>query len=87
MPAIDTGNIPLKGRQFRAKIVIRMNQVKETILIDAGLCGQCGACVPVCPVDAIYLSPTLLEIDGDTCTLCGDCVLVCPVGALETANG
>jgi len=61
------------------------NELK--IAIDHVLCGQCGGCVAVCPVDAIYLSPDRLEIDNDICISCGDCVQACPVGALGFAVG
>ncbi len=57
-----------------------------SVLIDLNVCGHCGGCVPVCPTDAIYLSPLALEIDDGLCTACGNCVSVCPVGALELAD-
>jgi ferredoxin len=64
-----------------------MKATGQPIIIDSELCGQCGGCVPVCPVDAIYLSPSELAIDNDICTLCGDCVGICPVGALGFGDG
>lgn len=44
-------------------------------------CGYCGACVAVCPVGAIELIETWIEI-AENCTECGICVDVCPIGAL-----
>ncbi len=46
-------------------------------------CVHCGACVSICPVEAI-----VVEEDGrieflDKCVLCGNCVNVCPVRALS----
>ncbi len=46
------------------------------------VCGYCGACVSVCPVDALELVEMWLEIN-DGCVDCGACVKVCPVGALR----
>jgi heterodisulfide reductase subunit A2 len=60
-----------------------MKTISGFIKIDNALCGQCGGCVAVCPVNALYLSPLSLEIDDLICTGCGDCVAACPVGALE----
>ena len=45
-------------------------------------CCYCGGCVGLCPVDAITLYETHLEI-GDACIDCGICVKFCPVVALE----
>ncbi|MBU4222460.1 MAG: 4Fe-4S binding protein [Euryarchaeota archaeon] len=45
-------------------------------------CGYCGACVGVCPVGALELMETWIEVD-DSCTRCGVCAKICPVGALE----
>ncbi len=44
-------------------------------------CGYCGACVGVCPEDALELVETWIEVDKN-CTGCGICAKICPVGAL-----
>lgn len=55
------------------------------IAIDRYRCGYCGACVSVCPNDAIDLIETFIEIDG-RCVDCGICTRACPMGALEIEN-
>lgn len=52
------------------------------ITVNRYRCGYCGACVSVCPNDAIDLVETFIEID-DKCANCGICTKVCPMGALE----
>jgi len=49
------------------------------------LCGYCGACVSVCPVNILELNDWRLEIQP-LCENCGRCIIVCPVGALEEAD-
>lgn len=41
-----------------------------------------GACVDVCPVDAIHEGPDQFYIDPDVCIDCGACEVECPVSAI-----
>ena len=53
--------------------------------VDHSLCHYCGACVAVCPPDAIFLVDTWLEIKT-SCTGCERCVAMCPVHALSMVS-
>ncbi|RKY82808.1 ferredoxin [candidate division KSB1 bacterium] len=53
------------------------------ILIDTNLCDLCGACVAVCPEDAIILQERNIEVMQDRCTKCGLCAAVCPLNVPE----
>jgi UDP-glucose 4-epimerase len=69
----------------------------DTVLRVPGLsvtvgeaCVSCGACLDVCPVEAISLTNGRAHID-DRCKGCGRCVAACPAGAIslqmaETVN-
>ena len=46
-------------------------------------CINCGACEPVCPVEAISEQGDARVIDAATCTDCGACVDTCPVDAIK----
>ena len=46
-------------------------------------CVSCGACEPVCPVEAITEGDEKYEINADTCTDCGACIDECPVDAIS----
>ncbi|MFZ2070080.1 MAG: 4Fe-4S binding protein [Halobacteriota archaeon] len=50
--------------------------------IDRYRCAYCGACVTVCPTDAIGLMGVWIEIKEEKCNYCKACVNICPVGAL-----
>ena len=52
------------------------------ITTNARRCCYCGACVSICPVDALVLEDTNLYA-LDSCTSCAKCVRACPVGALS----
>jgi ferredoxin len=55
------------------------------VIVDRERCGYCGSCVRLCPVDAIRLAETRLQID-ERCTECGLCLDSCPVGAIYYAD-
>ena len=53
------------------------------VTIDRYRCGYCGACVTICPTEAINLIGMWIDIQDEECTRCNVCVNICPVGALE----
>lgn len=55
------------------------------IKVNRYKCGYCGACVSICPMDALDLVETYIEVD-DKYSNCGICTKVCPMGALDIKN-
>jgi ferredoxin len=53
--------------------------------VDKDFCLRCGACVAVCPVDAIEATDGHVR-SNRRCTECGICVKVCPVGAIRVGK-
>ncbi|HPW45222.1 MAG TPA: 4Fe-4S binding protein [bacterium] len=49
-------------------------------------CINCGACDPVCPVEAISEQDDRRVIDPEKCTDCGACLDQCPVDAIKAAE-
>ncbi len=49
-------------------------------------CINCGACDPVCPVEAISEQNDKRVIDPEKCTDCGACVDQCPVEAIKAGE-
>ena len=50
--------------------------------VNTDLCMHCGACVGLCPQNAIYLDDVKIEFNDD-CISCGKCRKACPVGAIR----
>jgi ferredoxin len=46
-------------------------------------CLYCGACVGVCPTQALTLKDTKIVVDETKCISCGACVKICPVAAMK----
>ena len=57
---------------------------RQTVWVDVARCTGCGACVEVCPVEAIALVDGKARVDEETCTGCQACVNRCPEGAIQT---
>ncbi len=51
-------------------------------VVDKETCTGCGACVEVCPVDAIEMDGDVAKV-SDACIDCGQCVDECPVEAIS----
>lgn len=49
-------------------------------------CINCGACVTVCPVQAISDGDGQQQINCDVCIECNACAEACPVGAPKLAK-
>ena len=56
------------------------------VVVNRAKCGYCGSCVSLCPVGAINLAETRLQID-ERCTECGLCIDSCPVAAISPESG
>jgi ferredoxin len=59
---------------------------QKTIAVNYDLCHSCGACIAVCPADALFLNDTRLEVN-DACTGCERCAKICPMHALSSVEG
>ncbi len=56
------------------------------MIINNELCDVCGACVAVCPVDAISVTEFSVCIDYEICTNCNNCKIICPAKAIFSEN-
>ena len=64
--------------------VIIMGRIPNHLfIVDDDLCYGCGACIALCPVDALILEGLLAIVDEPACTHCEHCIPACPVFALE----
>ncbi|MBJ64600.1 MAG: 4Fe-4S ferredoxin [Euryarchaeota archaeon] len=52
-------------------------------VVDESLCYGCGACIALCPTNALDLVSRLAVVEQKNCTLCEYCIKSCPVFALS----
>ena len=63
---------------------VETEKVERSIRLDKEACVHCGACVSICPTDALTLSDDYeLILDEEECVYCKACIPACPVKALS----
>ncbi|KXA99842.1 hypothetical protein AKJ47_02860 [candidate division MSBL1 archaeon SCGC-AAA261G05] len=63
---------------------VEVEEIKQAIQLDEDSCIECGACISLCPTDALTLDEDYsLVLDEDKCVYCEACVPACPVRALS----
>lgn len=62
---------------------VAVEELKQHILIDLDRCIACGACVSPCPVRAIKVEGSTVEVDEARCVRCQACVWACPMRAIR----
>jgi len=81
IPSTHTEKIVEAFREKGVEVIIR-----ELIEVDSEMCFDCGACVSLCPVNAIAFKEDYSVIfDGEKCigSTCGLCVDACPARAIN----
>ncbi len=64
---------------------IKMENLSRDITRKDDRCVHCGACVAICPSEALVLKQTNWEVEfvADKCVACELCVRACPYAAME----
>ncbi len=100
---IITAHVDSKGGQFLAEVpddaleeVVKAFRKRgatvslpKLIEIDKDLCFDCGACVSICPLEAIEVAKDYsINFDKEKCvgSTCSACVEACPAGAIKSVK-
>ncbi|MFQ6051305.1 MAG: 4Fe-4S dicluster domain-containing protein [Candidatus Hydrothermarchaeota archaeon] len=63
---------------------VEVSVLERVIEKDDDICVDCGACISLCPVNAIYIDKEWkVVVEGDKCIGCKTCVDACPVRAIS----
>ena len=74
-----------KGIRYLTDTGVRVQSLGQNVTRNEARCTHCGACVAICPTDALALDTATRRVNfhPDRCTACELCVLACPPRAME----
>lgn len=74
-----------EGLQYLRQEGIGVESLSQDIRMVEARCVHCGACVGVCPTEALFMEKPsyLVRYDESKCIACEMCVLACPTHAME----
>jgi Fe-S-cluster-containing hydrogenase component 2 len=70
----------IRRRKIPRDVLMAVYFIRQTDLAD---CIGCGACVDICPVDAVKMVNEIPEVDHNWCIGCGVCAVACPAGVIS----
>jgi Fe-S-cluster-containing hydrogenase component 2 len=59
-----------------------INMASLHFVVNEDLCYGCGACIGLCPTNALSMEGLLALVEQSQCTYCELCIPSCPVDAL-----
>ncbi len=64
---------------------VRVQSLEQDVVRLESRCTHCGACITICPTEALVMNPETREVifDYEKCIACELCVPVCPPRAME----
>lgn len=63
---------------------VKVEEIKRAIRLDEEACIECGACISLCPTDALKLGEDYsIVFSEDECVYCEACIPPCPTSALS----
>jgi len=75
-----------EGIKYLTDQGVKIQPLSKDIKVNWDKCTQCGACVSICPTDALYIKDRkTMEVafDPDKCIACELCIRPCPPRAIE----
>lgn len=73
-----------KGIKYLTDLGVNIQPLSKDVARDDDRCTHCGACVTVCPTEALYIDKSTMKVifDSDKCIACELCVKACPPRAM-----
>ncbi|MFC1667565.1 NIL domain-containing protein [Candidatus Omnitrophota bacterium] len=74
-----------RALKFIKSLGVTAQLLSKDIKRNEATCTHCGACVPICPTEALVINPATRKVDfyNDKCIACELCIKACPPRAME----
>ena len=74
-----------KAMKYLKETGVSVQPLSKDVIRDEKKCTHCGACVVLCPTNALVVDPKTMKVNFNDakCIACGICVLSCPPRAME----
>ncbi|MBU4312859.1 MAG: 4Fe-4S binding protein [Candidatus Omnitrophica bacterium] len=74
-----------KAIAYAKKLGVSVQPLSKDIKRNEKKCTHCGACVPICPTEALVVDPKTRRVDfySEKCIACELCINACPPRAME----
>lgn len=74
-----------KAIAFAKSLGVSVQPLSKDIKRNEAKCTHCGACVPICPTEALVIDPKTRKVEfySEKCIACELCIRACPPRAME----
>jgi ferredoxin len=72
------------GIKYLTELGVNIQPLSKDVTRDDEKCTHCGACITVCPTEALYMDKDTMKVifDSEKCIACELCVKACPPRAM-----
>ena len=72
------------GIKYLTGLGVTIQPLSQDVTRDEERCTHCGACITVCPTEALYVDKKTMKVifDSEKCIACELCVKACPPRAM-----
>ena len=72
------------GIKYLTGLGVKIQPLSKDVARDDDRCTHCGACITVCPTEALIMDKNTMKVvfDSDKCIACELCVKACPPRAM-----
>ena len=73
-----------EGIKYLTGLGVKIQPLSQDVTRDDAKCTHCGACISVCPTEALHIDKKSMKVifDSDKCIACELCVRACPPRAM-----
>lgn len=73
-----------KGVKYLTELGVNIQPLSKDVTRDEDRCTHCGACITVCPTEALYIDKNTMKVvfESEKCIACELCVRACPPRAM-----